>query len=177
MRVLIVEDDKVLGEGLVRYLQQTGYSVDLAMNGTFADALLAHEDYDIVVLDIGLPGLDGYEVLRRLRARGCPVAVLVLTARDAVDKRVRGLDLGADDYLVKPFALLELEAGCGRSCGGGKRADRVWASCPRPRCAPRVAGRRAAESDRARVGSPRVSGGTGGKDGKQGPDRGGDDAR
>jgi two-component system, OmpR family, response regulator len=110
MRVLIVEDDKVLGEGLVRYLQQAGYGVVLATNGTFADALLAHEDYDIVVLDIGLPGLDGYEVLRRLRARGSPIAVLVLTARDAVDERVRGLDLGADDYLVKPFALLELEA-------------------------------------------------------------------
>jgi two-component system, OmpR family, response regulator len=110
MRVLIVEDDKVLGEGLVRYLQQMGYAADLAANGTYADTVLMHEDYDIVVLDIGLPGLDGYEVLRRLRSRGRQVPVLVLTARDAVDERVRGLDLGADDYLVKPFALLELEA-------------------------------------------------------------------
>jgi two-component system, OmpR family, response regulator len=110
MRVLIVEDDTVLGEGLTRYLQQAGYAADLATNGAHADTVLAHEDYEIVVLDIGLPGLDGYEVLRRLRARDAHVAVLILTARDAVQERVRGLDLGADDYLIKPFALLELEA-------------------------------------------------------------------
>lgn len=100
----------MLGEGLVRYLRQTGYAADLAPNGAYADTMLMYEDYDIVVLDIGLPGLDGYEVLRQLRARGCQVPVLVLTARDAIDERVRGLDLGADDYLVKSFAPLELEA-------------------------------------------------------------------
>jgi two-component system OmpR family response regulator len=110
MRVLVVEDDVILGEGVTRYLRQAGYGVELAANGAYADTLLAHGDYDVVVLDIGLPGLDGYEVLRRLRARDCRAAVLILTARDAVEERVRGLDLGADDYMVKPFALVELEA-------------------------------------------------------------------
>lgn len=110
MRVLIVEDDKLLGDGLTRYLQQAGYVVDVSTSGTEADALLGQEDYDLVILDIGLPGLDGFEVLRRMRRRKRYVPVLVLTARDTLEDRVRGLDLGADDYLVKPFALLELEA-------------------------------------------------------------------
>jgi two-component system OmpR family response regulator len=110
MRVLIVEDDAVLGDGLERYLQQAGYTTDVVANGADADALLKKDDYELVILDIGLPGLDGFEVLRRLRARPREVHVLVLTARDAVEDRVRGLDLGADDYLIKPFALLELEA-------------------------------------------------------------------
>jgi two-component system OmpR family response regulator len=100
----------VLGEGLRRFLQQTGYTTELVANGAHADTVLAHGDYDLLVLDIGLPGLDGHEVLRRLRARERAVGVLILTARDAVEERVRGLDLGADDYLVKPFALIELEA-------------------------------------------------------------------
>jgi two-component system, OmpR family, response regulator len=110
MRVLIVEDDKLLGDGLTRYLQQAGYVVDVSTNGTQADTLLGQEEYDLVILDIGLPGMDGFEVLRRMRRRKRYVPVLVLTARDTLDDRVRGLDLGADDYLVKPFALLELEA-------------------------------------------------------------------
>lgn len=110
MRVLIVEDDKLLGDGLTRYLQQAGYVVDVSTSGTEADTLLGQEDYDLAILDIGLPGLDGFEVLRRMRRRKRYVPVLVLTARDTVEDRVRGLDLGADDYLVKPFALLELEA-------------------------------------------------------------------
>ncbi|MEK6591791.1 MAG: response regulator transcription factor [Pseudomonadota bacterium] len=110
MRVLIVEDDKLLGDGLTRYLQQAGYVVDVSTSGTEADTLLGQEDYDLVILDIGLPGLDGFEVLRRMRRRKRYVPVLVLTARDTLEDRVRGLDLGADDYLVKPFALLELEA-------------------------------------------------------------------
>ena len=110
MRVLIIEDDVVLADGLERYLQQAGYRTDVVANGAHADALLAKADYDLVILDIGLPGLDGFEVLRRLRTRRREVHVLVLTARDAVEDRVRGLDLGADDYLIKPFALLELEA-------------------------------------------------------------------
>ena len=110
MRVLIVEDDPVLADGLTRYLQQTGYVTDLATDGTEADAVLANEDYDLVILDIGLPGMDGFEVLRRLRARDRPMPVLALTARDAIEDRVRGLNAGADDYLVKPFALVELEA-------------------------------------------------------------------
>lgn len=110
MQVLIVEDDETLGDGLIRYLRQAGHQVELATNGREADLLMAHEEYDLVILDIGLPGLDGFEVLRRARQRERYVPALVLTARDAVEDRVRGLDLGADDYLVKPFSLLELEA-------------------------------------------------------------------
>ena len=110
MRVLIIEDDTVLADGLNRYLQQAGYTTDLAGSGGQADAALANGEYDVVVLDLGLPGLDGLEVLRRLRARKNPVPVLIVTARDAVEDRVRGLDVGADDYLTKPFALAELEA-------------------------------------------------------------------
>lgn len=110
MRILIVEDDKLLGDGLVRYLQQAGYVTEIATSGTEADVVLANDDFDLVILDIGLPGMDGFEVLRRLRRRQRYVPVLVLTARDTLDDRVHGLDLGADDYLVKPFALLELEA-------------------------------------------------------------------
>ena len=110
MRVLIAEDDEVLADGLDRYLRQAGYNTQRVASGAHADALLAVEAFDLVILDIGLPGLDGFEVLRRLRSRRREVAVLVLTARDAVEDRVRGLDLGADDYLVKPFALVELEA-------------------------------------------------------------------
>ena len=110
MRVLIVEDDKVLADALTRYLQQAGYVVDTAGSGVEADAILATEEFDLVVLDIGLPGMDGFEVLRRVRRRRSYLPVLVVTARDALEDRVHGLDLGADDYLVKPFALLELEA-------------------------------------------------------------------
>ena len=110
MRVLIVEDDKVLSDGLSRYLQQSGYVVDVANNGSAADVMLATEEFGLVVLDIGLPGMDGFEVLRRIRRRETYLPVLVLTARDALEDRVHGLDLGADDYLVKPFALQELEA-------------------------------------------------------------------
>jgi two-component system OmpR family response regulator len=110
MRVLIAEDDEVLADGLERYLRQAGYATERVASGTHADSRLATEEFDLAILDIGLPGLDGFDVLRRLRARRSEIAVLILTARDAVEDRVRGLDLGADDYLVKPFALLELEA-------------------------------------------------------------------
>jgi two-component system, OmpR family, response regulator len=108
MRVLIVEDDEVLADGLDRYLKQAGYQTDLAISGTEADALLANEEFDLVLLDLGLPGVEGLEVLRRLRLRKSHIPVLIVTARDAVEDRVRGLDLGADDYLIKPFALVEL---------------------------------------------------------------------
>ena len=110
MRIFIVEDDPVLADGLTRTLRAADYAVDCAADGGEADHVLASHHYDLVILDVGLPGLDGFEVLRRLRRRGSRVPVLVLTARDALGDRVKGLDLGADDYLTKPFDLPELEA-------------------------------------------------------------------
>lgn len=110
MRILLVEDDKVLADALSRALVQSAYAVDIAATGEEADRALALGIYDLVILDIGLPGLSGLEVLRRLRARKVTTPVLMLTALDALEDRVRGLDLGADDYLAKPFDLVELEA-------------------------------------------------------------------
>lgn len=110
MQVLLVEDDAVLSDGLTRVLQAHGMQVDVAADGLVADNLLLNPRCSVAVLDIGLPGIDGFEVVRRLRARGSKLPVLLLTARDAVEDRVRGLELGADDYLVKPFATAELVA-------------------------------------------------------------------
>ena len=110
MHVLLVEDDAVLADGLSRILQSHGILVEVVANGSHADQMLQSMEVAVVVLDIGLPGIDGFEVVRRLRARGNGVPVLLLTARDAVEDRVRGLELGADDYLVKPFATAELVA-------------------------------------------------------------------
>ncbi len=110
MHVLLVEDDAVLADGLARVLQGHGMVVDVVGNGTQADQMLQHIEAAVVVLDIGLPGIDGFEVVRRLRARDGNTPVLLLTARDAIEDRVRGLELGADDYLVKPFATAELVA-------------------------------------------------------------------
>ena len=111
MHVLVVEDDTVLADGLSRVLAGHGMAVEVVGNGAQADQLLQRADAaEVVVLDIGLPGMDGFEVVRRLRARGSAVPVLLLTARDAIEDRVRGLEQGADDYLVKPFATAELVA-------------------------------------------------------------------
>lgn len=110
MQVLLVEDDAVLADGLTRVLHDQGMQVVLAGDGLRADQLLAAGGMAVAVLDIGLPGIDGFEVVRRLRARGQATPVLLLTARDAIEDRVRGLELGADDYLVKPFATAELVA-------------------------------------------------------------------
>lgn len=110
MRILIVEDDPALADGLVRSLGQSGYAVDAAVNGEQANSMLQSTVYDLAILDLGLPKVDGTEVLRRLRQRGAKTPVLVLTARDAIEDRVQGLDLGADDYMTKPFNLVELEA-------------------------------------------------------------------
>ena len=110
MRILIVEDDPVLADGLTRSLRQSDFAVDCAHDGEHADHVLSAQNYDLVILDLGLPKLGGFEVLRRLRRRGAGVPVLVLTARDALPDRVKGLDLGADDYMTKPFDLPELEA-------------------------------------------------------------------
>jgi len=110
MRILIAEDDPMLADGLTRALRGNDYAVDCVRSGVAADSALATQAFDLVILDIGLPGLDGFEVLRRLRARKVPTPVLILTALDGVDDRVRGLDLGADDYLTKPFSVNEFEA-------------------------------------------------------------------
>ena len=110
MRILLVEDDKILADALSRALVQSAHAVDLVGTGETADEALAVHTYDLAILDIGLPGLSGLEVLRRLRARRSVLPVLLLTAFDALEDRVRGLDLGADDYLAKPFDLPELEA-------------------------------------------------------------------
>lgn len=108
--MLVVEDDRLLADGLVTVLARAGHAVDHAASGRYADALLSRTVYDLLVLDVGLPDIDGFEVLRRLRVRRSPTNVLVLTARDAIEDRVRGLDLGADDYLTKPFSVNEFEA-------------------------------------------------------------------
>ena len=110
MRVLIVEDDTALADGLQRTLRQSGYAVDHAPNGELTLRACAEEHYDLIVLDLGLPGMDGLEVLRALRKRNPTGSILLLTARDLESERVKGLDLGADDYVTKPFSLPELEA-------------------------------------------------------------------
>lgn len=110
MRVLLVEDDPVLADGLMRILRRSNHVVTHESSGKNADHLLTTQQYDLVILDMGLPDMDGSEVLRRLRHRSVKVPVLILTARDNVEDRVQGLDYGADDYLAKPFDLLELEA-------------------------------------------------------------------
>ena len=110
MHVLLVEDDAVLADGLCRILEGHGMRVEVLGNGSVADQVLQHSEAAVAVIDIGLPGIDGFEVVRRLRARDSAMPVLLLTARDAVEDRVRGLEIGADDYLVKPFATAELVA-------------------------------------------------------------------
>ena len=110
MRVLIVEDDPILQDSLNRAMRAAGYATDQAGDGETALGLLRGGGFDLVILDLGLPRLDGLQVLSRLRAAGQLTPVLILTARDGVEDRVKGLDLGADDYLTKPFNLAELEA-------------------------------------------------------------------
>jgi two-component system OmpR family response regulator/two-component system response regulator QseB len=110
MRILVVEDDALLADGLQAGLRQAGFDADLAQDGVAADLALGAHDYAAVVLDLGLPRLGGLEVLKRLRATGSAVPVLILTARDRVEDRIKGLDSGADDYVVKPVDLGELAA-------------------------------------------------------------------
>lgn len=123
MRILIAEDDSILADGLLRSLRQSGYAVDLVTNGADADSALALQTFDLLILDLGLPALPGLEVLRRLRGRNSTLPVMILTAADSIEQRVKGLDLGADDYMAKPFALSELEARVRaltrRGAGGG----------------------------------------------------------
>lgn len=124
MRLLLVEDDRLLGEAVEAGLRQNGFTVDWVRDGPAADRAMADAQFNLVVLDLNLPGLEGLEVLRRQRARANLVPVLILTARDTVRERIQGLDTGADDYLVKPFDLAEL---CARirallRRGGGRSA-------------------------------------------------------
>jgi len=110
MRILIVEDDLLLGEALATGLRQTGHAVDWFKSGPDADGAISGAPYDVMLLDLGLPGGDGMEWLSRWRARGVKVPIMILTARDAVEQRIAGLDAGADDYLVKPLGVDELAA-------------------------------------------------------------------
>jgi two-component system, OmpR family, response regulator len=110
MRLLLVEDDLPLAEALLSLLVSSGHAVDCVHDGEAAKALVATEDFDLMILDLNLPELDGLSVLRHMRAEGNRAAVMILTARGAAEDRVRGLDLGADDYMAKPFDIREFEA-------------------------------------------------------------------
>jgi two-component system OmpR family response regulator len=111
MRILIAEDDDVLADGLCHSMRQSGYAVDCVKDGMSAKLILGGDQpFDLVILDLGLPKVDGFSVLKSLREKNRQVPVIILTARDAEGDRVKGLDLGADDYMIKPFSLPELEA-------------------------------------------------------------------
>lgn len=110
LRVLLIEDDKMVGAAVEQALKDAAYAVDWVRNGETALLAVESESYEVLLLDLGLPNTDGCSVLRRLRANGCKCPVIIVTARDGVDDRVEGLDLGADDYLVKPFEIRELLA-------------------------------------------------------------------
>ncbi|MGB3554120.1 MAG: response regulator transcription factor [Jannaschia sp.] len=110
MRMLLIEDNSDLAETIVARLRAEGHAIDVEHDGEAADALLRHARFDVVILDVNLPGLDGFEVLRNMRARGDDTAVLILTARSQIDDRLLGLDTGADDFMVKPFDFRELSA-------------------------------------------------------------------
>jgi DNA-binding response OmpR family regulator len=110
MRILLAEDDRMIGDAVRISLRQQGYAVDWVQDGRAADAVLSNEHFDLVLLDLGLPGKDGIEVVRNLRLRKNSTPVIIITARDGIEDRIKGLDAGADDYVIKPFALEELTA-------------------------------------------------------------------
>lgn len=110
MRLILAEDDPLIGEGIQLALQQEGYNVDWIKNGRQALQAILSEDYSMAILDLGLPDMDGLQVLEKTRSAKLSVPILILTARDAIQDRVSGLDMGADDYLVKPFDIDELSA-------------------------------------------------------------------
>lgn len=112
MRIMVVEDDPDLGDALVLRLRREGHAVDWEQDGEAADDILRYQEYEVVILDIGLPTIDGVAILRGLRARGCRTPVLMLTARCELDDRIGALDVGADDYLAKPFDFREFDARC-----------------------------------------------------------------
>jgi len=128
MNILLIEDDAVLADGLIHTLNKAGYSVTCATTGAYAEQLICAQDFDLIVLDLGLPDMDGLQLLRRLRLRKLPLPILILTARDAINDRIEGIEQGADDYMTKPFELRELEARIHaliRRCYGGFRNDIV----------------------------------------------------
>ena len=154
MRILVVDDEPALRTSLERALGLDAYDVELAEDGNEALDRLAADPVDAVVLDVAMPKLDGLEVCRRLRAAGDRTPVLMLTARDAIDDRVDGLDAGADDYLVKPFALRELRRAAARAAAAHRGAVRRRSALRRPRARPArppgVARRPRSSSSRAR---------------------------
>lgn len=112
MRIMVVEDDADLGDAITRRLRNEGHAIDWQADGKNADEVLQYQDYELVVLDIGLPRRDGFAILRALRARGDKTPVLMLTARSDIEDRIGALDVGADDYLSKPFDFREFDARC-----------------------------------------------------------------
>jgi len=122
MNILLIEDDAVLADGLIHTLSGSGYVVTVATTGCYAQQLLTAQDFDLIVLDLGLPDMDGLELLRKIRQRKLPLPIMILTARDSVNDRITGIEQGADDYMSKPFDLKELEARIHaliRRCYGG----------------------------------------------------------
>ncbi|MGZ8191682.1 MAG: response regulator [Methylococcaceae bacterium] len=122
MNILLIEDDAVLADGLIHTLGNSGYSVSCATTGMAAERLVEAQDFDLIVMDLGLPDLDGLQLLRRFRHHKVSLPILILTARDSVNDRIDGIEQGADDYLTKPFELRELEARIQaliRRCYGG----------------------------------------------------------
>ena len=122
MKILLIEDDAVLSDGLTHVLQGSGYNVSSTASGRYALQLMQAQGFDLIVLDLGLPDMDGLEVLRNMRSKKVDLPILVLTARDGVTDRIEGINQGADDYLTKPFDLGELEARIHaliRRCYGG----------------------------------------------------------
>jgi two-component system OmpR family response regulator len=129
MRILIVEDDEILANGLTRAMTAAGYASDHVSDGEQALSMLLDGCYDLAILDLSLPRLDGLMVLRQVRAEKRTLPVILLTARDTVEDRVRGLDLGADDYLPKPFSLAELEARVRALLRRGPGSNAVTITC------------------------------------------------
>ena len=128
MNILLIEDDAVLADGLLHTLAKSGYTVTCATTGAYAEHILLAQDFDLIVLDLGLPDIDGLALLRKLRKHNLPIPILILTARDGINDRIRGIEQGADDYMTKPFELRELEARIHaliRRCYGGFRHDIV----------------------------------------------------
>ena len=132
MRILVVEDEKRIADFLCRGLQGAGYAVDAAPTGAEALDCIHSTDYDLVILDLMLPDMDGLQVLAKIRNRKVGPPVLILSARGGLDDRVKGLEQGADDYLVKPFAFVELLRVCGRCCGAASRCRKScrWPTSP-----------------------------------------------